>query len=238
MVLNILNLAEEWARGTLRDPGQHFRRRLKRSCLCCGYQGYFVSRYRRDPIDYRCPNCKSRPRDRLIALWMQASGVDMQGKSILHVAPEWPLFKRLKAERGYVGGDIKPRRHSNAYVDLTDLHFGNGHFDYLICNHVLEHIADDTRAMHEAVRVLKPGGVGIFSVPLSSQSETWEPPIGMPLVEIEQICGWDHKRIYGQDFARKLASAGFARVTPFASSPADKARYCLIDEPIFIAEKT
>lgn len=237
MQLNIRTFAEEWARGTLRDPAQHFRRRITRSCPCCGYEGYFVTKRRREPVDFRCPNCKSRPRDRLIALWMHARGIDMSGTAILHVAPEWPLFNKFKHEPGYVGGDIKHRPHANTRVDITDIGFPDGHFDYLICNHVLEHVADDARGMREAARVLKPGGTAIFSVPLSGQDITWEPPPGMPKIEVERICGRDHQRYYGADFAKKLQTAGFSRVETIQPSKAEKLRHCLIDEPIFIAAK-
>jgi len=159
---------------------------------------------------FRCPNCESRPRDRNIALFFKKNDLDLGNKNILHIAPEWPLYRKLKKEAGYVGGDIQKRRNANAIVDITAIDFDSNHFDFLICNHVLEHVQDDQKAMRECYRVLNKGGVGVFSVPLSGKARTWEPPPGMSVPEIEAIVGWDHKRFYGYDFAKKLEKCGFS----------------------------
>jgi len=89
---------------------------------------------------FRCPNCESRPRDRNIALFFQKNALSFDGKSILHIAPEWPLFRQLKAEPGYVGGDIQKRRNANSIVDVTSINFEQNHFDFLICKNVLENV--------------------------------------------------------------------------------------------------
>jgi SAM-dependent methyltransferase len=236
MKLNWLVLAEEWGRGTLRDPAQHFRVRRRRDCPCCGYTGYFVTAKRRGPADFRCPNCSSRPRDRQIALWLKSNAVELSGKKILHFAPEWPLFRQLKDEPGYVGGDIQRRRNANAIVNVTAIDYPDAYFDILICNHVLEHVPDDNLAMRETYRVLRPGGMGIFSVPMSGDAATWEPPPGMSAGEVDRICGWDHKRLYGQDFGAKLASVGYT-VRPYIATPDQQVRHALFDETIFMVVK-
>ena len=38
-----------------------------------------------------------------------------------------------------------------------------------MANHLLEHVADDRRVMQEFFRVMKPGGWGIFQVPINYQ---------------------------------------------------------------------
>jgi ubiquinone/menaquinone biosynthesis C-methylase UbiE len=43
-------------------------------------------------------------------------------------------------------------------ADICDLPFEDNQYDVILCNHVLEHIPDDTKAMQELYRVLKPGG--------------------------------------------------------------------------------
>jgi SAM-dependent methyltransferase len=230
-----------WLRALVRDPKQFFRYRDKFQCSFCGYRGYFVTA-RRGYIHgpFRCPNCESRPRDRNIALFFQKNALSFDGKNILHIAPEWPLFRQLKAEPGYVGGDIQKRRNANSIVDVTSINFEQNHFDFLICNHVLEHVQDDKKAMKECYRVLKKGGIAIFSVPLSGKSETWEPPVGMSVPEIEGIVGWDHKRYYGYDFADKLEKFGF-KVEIFRITEAEAKRHGIgsgdINDEIFIAKK-
>ena len=234
---NLLVQAEEWTRGTWRDPAQHFQSRLERACPVCGYNGYFVSAKRRSVREFRCPNCSSRPRDRQIALMVAQMGLSFEGKRILHFAPEWPLFRKLRKEPGYVGGDIQKRRNATAFVDITDIKFPDQSFDLLICNHVLEHVADDKRGMRECARVLANTGIGIISVPIDQEREaTWEPPATMPVEEVERLCGWDHKRIYGLDFATQLESVGFhVHAVKYDSETAERNR--LYDEPIHVVAK-
>lgn len=53
--------------------------------------------------------------------------------------------------------------------DLQDLTFAEGSFDMVISLDVFEHIADPWRAFAEVQRVLKPGGVGIITVPIDKR---------------------------------------------------------------------
>ncbi len=50
-------------------------------------------------------------------------------------------------------------------ADITSLPFENESFHHVICSEVMEHIPDDSRAARELVRVLKPGGNLVISVP-------------------------------------------------------------------------
>jgi ubiquinone/menaquinone biosynthesis C-methylase UbiE len=49
--------------------------------------------------------------------------------------------------------------------DALHLPFPDNHFDHVICSEVLEHIPDDSAAMAELVRVLRPGGTMAITVP-------------------------------------------------------------------------
>ena len=230
-----------WLRALVRDPKQFFRPRDVCECSFCGYRGLFVTaRKGHVHASFRCPNCESRPRDRSIALFFRKNSLELSGRDILHIAPEWPLFRKLKNEPGYIGGDVQKRRNANAIVDITSINFESNHFDFLICNHVMEHVQDDNKAMSECFRVLKPGGIGLFSVPLSGKKKTWEPPKGMSVSEIEAIVGWDHKRLYGYDFAEKLEKFGF-KVDLFTISKKEAILHGIASDnfhdEIFIAKK-
>ncbi len=50
-------------------------------------------------------------------------------------------------------------------ADLTTLPFAEHSFDLVICSEVLEHIPDDSDAIDEIIRVLKPGEHAVVSVP-------------------------------------------------------------------------
>ncbi len=56
-------------------------------------------------------------------------------------------------------------------MNITEIDYPAEPFDVIICNHVLEHIIDDMKAMHNLHRVLKFGGWGIPQVPLSLSLE-------------------------------------------------------------------
>lgn len=70
-----------------------------------------------------------------------------------------------------------------AQADVTKLPFGDESFDVVICSEVLEHIADNRAAVRELVRVLKPGGDLVVTVP-----RFWP----------ERIC-WAISRAYHQE---------------------------------------
>ncbi len=50
-------------------------------------------------------------------------------------------------------------------MDVTAMPFDDHSFDCVICSEVLEHIPDDGQAIHELVRILKPGKTLAISVP-------------------------------------------------------------------------
>jgi ubiquinone/menaquinone biosynthesis C-methylase UbiE len=102
-------------------------------------------------------------------------------------------------------------------VDLRTLPFPNSTFDAIICNHVLEHIPDDAKAMAELLRVLRRGGWGILQVPISPTLEvTYEDFSITDAAERERAFGQrDHVRIYATiDYMSRLKRAGFT-VAPF-----------------------
>ena len=237
MKYNFSILSKVWLKASIRDPGQFFRKRSICECSVCNYKGFFVTAKKKHfHPPFRCPNCESRPRDRQITLWLNEKKISLKEKKIIHFAPEWPLFRKLKYQPHYVGGDIIKRRNSNCILDITSINFEDNYFDLLICNHVLEHVVQDTLAMKECFRVMKKGSVGIFTVPISSDKKTWTPPSNMPRQEVERICGWDHKRIYGQDFEKKLNDVGF-KVKKYKPSLEKQKLHGLIDENVYIAKK-
>lgn len=226
-----LSWAQEWVRGTFRDPAQHLRSRRPRECPCCGFEGIFVSARRNSP-EMRCPRCKSKPRDRFLALLLARRRIDLRSR-VLHFAPEWTLFNKLKGLPHYVGADIKSRRNANAIVDITGINAPASSFDVIICNHVLEHVKEDEAALRECCRVLARDGVAFFSIPIDmARKDTWEPPADMAIEETDRICGRDHKRLYGCDFLNRLRSAGFS-VELEHPSPEERARHRLLTEDIF-----
>lgn len=234
---------ENLFRGTLRDPGQLFRARSRWECPICNFKGHFLTSNRR--IESRCPNCSSKERDRIFQLYLTRAGIDVTGKRILHFSPERPFWRKWRHLPGYVSGDVKKNKVANTAIDVTHIQFEDETFDLLVCHHVLEHVPDDARGMRECYRVLKKGGTAFFSVPLDETRDvTFTPPETMPREEVDRICGWDHKRIYGRDFADKLRAAGFD-VAPVAYTDEEAQRFRLLSDlkqdqdfnKVFVAKK-
>lgn len=164
-----------------------------------------------------CPGCDSNDRERLLALYFLKNKNLIEGKKILHIAPETALSNFLyhlspnfyQSGVKYYEGFYYPK--NVKLMDITDLPFEEGTFDWIVCNHVLEHIQNDSKAMNEIYRVLKKGGKGILQVPWSPLlTSTFENFSIRTNQEREQIFGqFDHVRIYGPDYATRLEKANF-----------------------------
>ncbi len=165
-----------------------------------------------------CPRCQSTDRDRLIYLYLKyEQSFFEQPHSLLHIAPEpalYKIFSRSKAIDYYPATKYAEGFYYNAKIqsaDLLNLHFEESSFDWIICNHVLEHIPDDRLALKEIFRVLKPGGKALLQVPLSFQlHKTIEDDSITSEADREKYFGqFDHVRIYGLDYPDRLTEAGF-----------------------------
>lgn len=159
-----------------------------------------------------CWRCYSYPRMRQLWYWLE-NDFKISEKvfdSILHVAPELPISDRIRAipVKNYTCIDKHCKGYKYpAYVqdgDLCALQFKDESFDLILCNHVLEHIKDEKRALSEIYRVLKPGGTAILMVPMDSTIKTTvEEPAGVTMSpeEREKRFGQhDHVRLYGTDY--------------------------------------
>jgi SAM-dependent methyltransferase len=181
-------------------------------CPCCGGRFRRFLPFRARPYA-RCPRCGSLERHRLLALYVRDSqSLERPHLRLLHVAPE-PGFARLLARLPnveYVSGDLEPRR-AMVQLDVTALPFPEESFDAVVCNHVLEHVPDDRAALAELYRVLRPGGWALLlsAVDPSLAVTVEEPTLADPEERLRRFGQEDHVRIYGLDYADRLAAAGF-----------------------------
>ena len=131
---------------------------------------------------------------------------------VLHIAPEQEFLRRFKKMNNlsYTSADLFSPI-VDVKADVLDLPFENESFDVIICNHVLEHIVDDRKAMSELHRVMKSGGWGIFQVPMKNSLEkTYEDfSITDPKERQKHFGQYDHVRWYGMDYFDRLKSVGF-----------------------------
>ena len=169
-----------------------------------------------------CHRCGSSERHRLIWKYM----VDElklfsqnQRVRLLHFAPEkmfYDLFTEMENVE-YVPCDLEPGGYSYTngpeviQVDITQIPFDDGSFDFILATHVLEHIPDDHLAMSELYRVMKKGASGIFQVPVDSALDTTYEDFSITSPEgREKAFGqFDHVRWYGRDYKNRLEKVGF-----------------------------
>ena len=159
------------------------------------------------------PSTLSLERHRLLWLYLQnETDFFTAPKKVLHFAPEQEFYKRFKKQSNldYTTTDLYSPL-ADVKADICNLPFKDNTYDIILCNHVLEHIPDDTKAMQELYRVLKPGGMGIFQIPqeITRATTFTDDSITDPKERAKIFGQYDHVRIYGLDYFDKLRSIGF-----------------------------
>ncbi|MCK8522160.1 methyltransferase domain-containing protein [Aquimarina sp. D1M17] len=159
------------------------------------------------------PSTLSLERHRLLWLYLKnETDFFTQSSKVLHFAPEQAFYKRFRKLNhiNYTTTDLNSPL-ADVKADICDLPFENDMYDVIFCNHVLEHIPDDTKAMQELFRVLKPGGMAVLQIPQDLNRDiTFEDDSIIDPKERAKIFGqYDHVRVYGRDYFEKLRSIGF-----------------------------
>lgn len=203
------------------------------------YRKFLPYGYDKQRNNVLAPGTLSLERHRLLWLYLHKN-TDFFKKphQMLHVAPEQCFYKLFRHQQNldYTTTDLFSPL-ADIKADICDLPFDNESYDVIFCNHVLEHITKDTKAMSELFRVLKPGGWGVFQVPQNTEKEeTYEDfSITTPKERQKHFGQYDHVRIYGLDYFKRLESVGF-RVKKIKVvehfSPEEIKRYALMKTEI------
>jgi len=159
------------------------------------------------------PSTLSLERHRLLWLYLQReTGFFRDKLKVLHFAPEQAFYSRFRKLKNidYTTTDLNSPL-ADVKADICQLPFEDDSYDFILCNHVLEHIPDDTKAMQELYRVLKPGCTAILQIPQDlSRETTFEDNTITSQKERARIFGqYDHVRVYGRDYFNKLREIGF-----------------------------
>ena len=178
------------------------------------FKAFFPYGYERPRENVLSPSTLSLERHRLLWLYLKRETDFFDAPlKVLHFAPEQAFYKRFRqlGNLEYTTTDLNSPL-ADIKADICDLPFEDHSFDMILCNHVLEHIPNDTKAMSEMYRVLKKGGWGVFQVPQDLDREkTFEDDSITDKKERAKIFGqYDHVRIYGRDYFDQLRSIGFS----------------------------
>lgn len=180
------------------------------------------------------PSTLSLERHRLLWLYLKnETNFFKTHLKVLHFAPEQAFYKRFRkmTHLDYMTTDLNSPL-ADVKADICNLPFEDNLFDVILCNHVLEHIPNDTKAMQELFRVMKTGGWGIFQIPQDLNREvTFEDNNITDKKERTKIFGqYDHVRVYGRDYFDKLRHIGFkVEEVDYTSNFSDEDiyKYCL-----------
>ena len=121
---------------------------------------------------HTCLNCGMSKRVRMLYWSMRKLLPDLQQLDILHLNRVNGLSKPLRTARTLVETVYSPDRPFGAQVeeyvnqDITNLTFEDCSFDAVIHSETLEHLHDYEKALFEGARVLRPGGLQFYTVPL------------------------------------------------------------------------
>lgn len=203
------------------------------------YRKFLPYGYGRQRENALSPGTLSLERHRQMWLYLQTE-TDFFSKNykVLHIAPEQDFLRRFKKMKNlnYTSADLFSPI-VDVKADILDLPFEDESYDIVFCNHVLEHIQDDRKAMSELYRVMRKGGWGILQVPMkTSLQETYEDFSVTDPKERQRLFGqYDHVRWYGMDYFQRLESVGFEVEVNFYSrtfSEADRKKYGLMENEI------
>ena len=226
-------------------------RRYKAGAVNCPICGFWASGFGLSPNgereNVRCPRCNSLERHR--AQWLsglsktiRSEGAD--NRRILHFARDFCYTRLfLKKFKNYFTAEYSDDSCSDYVLDIQNTMLAERSFDIIICNHVLEHVEDDRKAIHEIYRLLKPDGIAFIQVPLDIElQKTIEDPSVTDPENRKRFFGQsDHLRMYGWDFSERLSACGFNVKTVRyweTLSPTEIDRFALHEkEPVFICKK-
>jgi len=160
-----------------------------------------------------CTNCLSLERHRLLYIYLfEKSGLFEKKINLLHIAPEECFINVFKNHENitYTTADLESPL-AEIKMDIHDMPFTDNMYDFILCNHVLEHVENDLKALREIKRILKKGGKGIVQVPFYNPvpKYTIEDKSIKSKKDREKYYGQsDHVRKYGKDYKQRLESTG------------------------------
>ena len=210
----------------------------KKECYICGKKLRRIIKYRgglknvplwikkTDPVgndfdNYSCPYCFSHDRERHLFMYFDKLKLwdKIRNSSVLHFAPETYLSARIEkcSPQKYVKADLNPDHlykpdDNICKIDATNIPYDDSIFDFLLFNHILEHISDYKKALCELFRVLKPNGIAILQTPYSRLLHGNFEDEGICTNELRLFFYGqeDHVRIFSEkQFLKSLIDTGF-----------------------------
>ncbi len=199
-------------------------KKMRCYCPCCGlkFESFIAGKYQEcvDKLDTAryveinqdviCPFCYSLPRHRILALWLEKRKVLLASADILYFAAVqsellWMKRNRIFCTTADLYADV------DLQIDIQDTKLTEQSYDFVICNHVLEHVEDFRATLKEVYRILRPEGSLICSFPMDPAIilVDEDPTIQTKTEKIRRFGQQDHNRIFGMNAGLLISDAGF-----------------------------
>lgn len=202
----------------------------KVECPCCQWTGYQFL-----PLDGYgfwvpaeiCPNCSGYERHRALHLYIHRHDKELLATHglMLHYAPEEQIRDILQSNAALkiLSSDLEPERLSDQAgtafrSNILNIPVRDASVSVVFCLHLIEHVRDDTEAIAELERVMKPGAIGYIIVPIDFRLDTTE----FFVTPHADIC--DHYWSYALDFKDKLSAFECNEIRPLSFLNKDEAR--------------
>lgn len=214
-----------------------FRGIEPRECSCCGYQGRFLTFGHPPRYDALCPECRSLERHRLLSLCERSLSLFGEKDVLDFAARDQTAQHIIDVAKTYVTADLYDDQ-ADHRENIERMSFADESFDVVVCSHVLEHV-DDSKALRELQRILRPGGRLLVMVPvIEGWAQTYENPYLVDRRERTLHFGQkDHVRYYGRNVRDRIITAGFD-IAEFTAEGAEAVKYALLrGEKVFICKR-
>jgi SAM-dependent methyltransferase len=220
-----------WPRRALAAVGALDLRKLRASAFRCPLCGpSLLVQLNDDEVAIRCARCGATPIAMSLACVLCACA-PMLGEARVYELSARGAFHRFLRNRArslvgsqYVAGAIPGSEVAGIRMeDVQRLTFPSCHFDICTSTEVFEHVPDDRKAFAEMWRVLKPGGLLFFTVPLDMHADTRERARMTDGALLHVLPPEYHRdpafrerpvlafRNYGKDIVARLIEAGFSQ---------------------------
>lgn len=195
-------------------------------CSLCGPT--LLVKLASNDIAIRCARCGASAITMSLGCVLRAEAPELGMAHVHELSSRGPLFEFLRRRAGKLTfseyfDDVTPGGYKDGVPcqDVQRLTYPDGAFDLCTSTEVFEHVPDDRSGFGEIRRVLKPGGMFIFTVPLGDAQQTVERArlvdgriehLLPPEYHGDRIRG--HGRVlvfrdYGADIVERLLDAAF-----------------------------
>ena len=221
-------------------------------CPFCG-TSIFV-RINRDETGVRCLRCAASAVHSAMGWALRDQHLDLATTDACEFSARGPLVaylhrhvRSLKVSEFFANSPFGAMRDGVRCEDMQRLSYADASFDLITHTEVLEHVPDDTLALAELHRVLRPGARLLFTVPLFDSDTTVERAylrdgviehLLFPSYHRDPLRGGEGIlafRDYGRDILARLQAAGFAAPSLYVAP--QKIPWITTSRTIVVAQK-